>query len=1360
MQRIEGLSIGLSLDTLKVDSGLTNLKRKLSLVNSEMKANLSAFDRSENSIDKYQVKIDGLNKKLDVQRKVTENARKHYEKMVKEHGEGSAEAEKAARAYNNEVAKLNSLERQIKDVTSQMKEFQRQQKIQNSILFKAGDSLIKFGSGLKSMSDKMKDVGKSLTTKITTPAVGAATALGGIALVKGFDRLVGIDTARAKLTGLGHDAKGVEKIMESALESVKGTSFGMDEAATTAANAVAAGVEEGKELTRYLSLTGDAAAIAGTSMGEMGSILNKVKTSNKAYNGELQQLSDRGLPVYQWLAEEAGVAADAVFDLASDGQISSEMLMDAIEKNIGGAAKKMGETSFTAGIANMWAAVGRLGASFLDAGGKGGGFFSQLKPLIADFTDRIDSMGGIAEKAGAKLGEMFSSLVDKIKTMKESYDNMSPTMQDFIKKAALIGSAIAVGIGPALSVLGTFGGFVAKVSTNVGKLSKSIAEAGGFLKWLRSGFAVLTGPIGLTVAAIAGLTTGFIAAYNKSETFREIVHGVKDAIVQAYQKVKEFLTTNPQFLAFIDSVKQGFSSAKQIIMDALGKAIDFGIEKIGQIKKFWDSDGQQLLQAFRNVFSGIWKVAKPILDGLVAAFEFAFPFIKALVQSVIGNIKGIIDGGLNFIMGLAKTFSGLFTGDFSKMWEGIKQLFSGAIQFVWNFVQLTFFGKLLKGGMAFIKSFAGFFSSMWNGIKKVFSTVISWVVNFVKNRFTAMRNTVNTITTGIRTVISNIWNGIKKVFSTVISWVVNFVKTRFTAMRNTVRAITTAIRTVISNIWNGIKNFFGNVIRGIVDFVRGRFNAMRDTIRSIFNKVREITRNVWNGIKDRIINPVKNVVSGIRNRFNDMKNRVTDIFKGVRDNVRDYVDRMVNTVKGMPKRMGDGIKKMAGKVGGGVKAVANKMMEMLGKGVNGVIGGVNWVLEKIGVKTRIKEWKVPQYAKGTDGHPGGLAVVGDGKGANAGSELIQTPDGKQYLSPAKPTLVDLPKGTHVLPAYLTKQLTDVPAYAWGTLKDAWNKGKKAVTSIKDTALDVWSYISNPKKLLNKALEVFGVETPDMPGILKKVGTGAFKKVKDSFVGFIKNKIEDFGGGDVPTSGSGVKRWKGVATRALMMTGQFTPSNLNRLLYQMQTESGGNPKAINLWDINAKRGTPSKGLMQVIDPTFRAYAHPGYNKNIWDPLSNILASIRYAVSRYGSLARAYRGVGYETGGRIATDGLYRLAEGGWPEFVIPTDPSRRTDAQKLLALAGREIAGNKRPHQLPRVSGQGAGNAGDWDAIQALSDKVDKLTMLMVDLLGIQREQLEAITAGQTIVANGRELARTVRPELDRENYRRGRNPRA
>lgn len=149
-------------------------------------------------------------------------------------------------------------------------------------------------------------------------------------------------------------------------------------------------------------------------------------------------------------------------------------------------------------------------------------------------------------------------------------------------------------------------------------------------------------------------------------------------------------------------------------------------------------------------------------------------------------------------------------------------------------------------------------------------------------------------------------------------------------------------------------------------------------------------------------------------------------------------------------------------------------------------------------------------------------------------------------------------------------------------------------------------------------------------------------------------------------GSSVERWRSTVNSALNKLGIYSLANANHTLYQMKTESNGNPNAINNWDINAKNGTPSKGLMQVIDPTFRAYARSPYNKNIWDPMSNILASMRYALSRYGSLAAAYRGVGYENGGLVSQDGLYRMGEGNKKEMVIPLEKPQR--AAELIQQA--------------------------------------------------------------------------------------------
>jgi len=286
----------------------------------------------------------------------------------------------------------------------------------------------------------------------------------------------------------------------------------------------------------------------------------------------------------------------------------------------------------------------------------------------------------------------------------------------------------------------------------------------------------------------------------------------------------------------------------------------------------------------------------------------------------------------------------------------------------------------------------------------------------------------------------------------------------------------------------------------------------------------------------------------------------------------------------------------------------------------------------------------------------------------------------------------LPKGTHVLSATDTRNLlNDIPHYAFGTIKNVSKKIGKGVRAgvqkVKDWASEVWANVSDPSKLLNLAFSALGIKRPDNSTTAGKVARGAFNLIKEKAITFIKDKTKDlfsFGGN---VSGN-VKKW---IAQAIGISG-VPASWAGPLATIAMKESGGNPRAINLWDINAKRGTPSMGLMQTIRPTFNAHKRAGFN-DIWNPVHNILAAINYIKSRYGNvfnvpgirnMARGKRYVGYATGGLIKNDGLYRLAEGGYPEFVIPTDPRRRTDAMKLLALAGKEI-GNKRPSQLPNVN---------------------------------------------------------------------------
>lgn len=131
-------------------------------------------------------------------------------------------------------------------------------------------------------------------------------------------------------------------------------------------------------------------------------------------------------------------------------------------------------------------------------------------------------------------------------------------------------------------------------------------------------------------------------------------------------------------------------------------------------------------------------------------------------------------------------------------------------------------------------------------------------------------------------------------------------------------------------------------------------------------------------------------------------------------------------------------------------------------------------------------------------------------------------------------------------------------------------------------------------------------------------------------------------------GAGVQKWKALAIKAMVLGG-LNPNQIGKFLALMAAESGGNPRAINLWDSNAKQGydMASKGLMQVIGPTFRANHVPGTSMNIFDPLANMAAAARYIKRRYGGNVP---GSPYAKGTNNATRGWHWVGEEG-PELMF-------------------------------------------------------------------------------------------------------------
>ncbi|GFG83392.1 tape measure protein [Mycolicibacter algericus] len=230
-------------------------------------------------------------------------------------------------------------------------------------------------------------MGAGITAGLAAATAGVAAVIGGVGytLTKGFERLKNIDQAESKLKALGHTGSEVKKIMTDAEASVKGTAFSLDAAVGAAASSVAAGVNPGADLTTYLTTIGDTAAVAKVSFDDMASIFNKVQANGRAFTSELQQLSDKGIPIFTYLQKATGLAGDEFTKFVKKGGVDARLFRTVLEQELGGSALKMGE-SFSGAMDNLGAAIGRLGAAALAAP------FDSAAGLIGALTGKLDQM--------------------------------------------------------------------------------------------------------------------------------------------------------------------------------------------------------------------------------------------------------------------------------------------------------------------------------------------------------------------------------------------------------------------------------------------------------------------------------------------------------------------------------------------------------------------------------------------------------------------------------------------------------------------------------------------------------------------------------------------------------------------------------------------------------------------------------------------------------------------------------------------------------------------------------------------------------------------------------------------------------
>lgn len=761
-----------------------------------------------------------------------------------------------------------------------------------------------------------QSIGGKLSKFVTAPALAATTALAGMALSKGFTRLKAIDEAKAKLTGLGNSAEQVKEIMKNANASVKGTAYGLDEAATTAASAVAAGIKPGKELTRYLSLTADAAAASGASMSDMGSIINKVQTSQHAYTEEINMLADRGLPIYQWLADECHTSADAVKDMASKGEISSDMFLKAIEKNIGGAAAIIGESSFTGALSNVQASIGRIGANFLDAGGEGGGFFSQIKPLLVDLKEALGSVEAISADLGVSFGKMFEPFANSASSALQQFTALDPAMQKSKLSSIALGGAFAASLGPGIK---TAGKLAEKASGVFGSLKSSLSSVSAGIPKISAGFTKM----GAATKKLGGLGGD-----------------VKNLF-------KSFVDFGPKVKFVLSALGQSFSNIGSKVIGAfstLGKGIASKLSPfVGAIKNQFSKVGSALSAFGSNVSAKLAPITDKFKKAFVSIGSYAsniaskFAPIKDKISSALGplgdGMKNVLKGAASFIPGLTKMFAiGAVVAAVVAGLGLLKEKFGDQIDSIIETVKtkapeiITNFGtKITENLPNLIESGSQLITQILTTISMLLPLIIEQGAN----------------------IVSSLVSGLAAQLPTLIPAAFGIIVSLVTALLDNLPQIITAGLDLLVGLVTGIVNSIPVLINALPQIITSIVVTLVQNLPKIVAAGLQIIATLVLGLLKAIpqlVAALPQIIDSIKGAFanEDWKTNGKEILQGVID----------------------GIKAMASELWAEVTKVAKGIAERI---------KVKFTSSSSGVSA-----DVPQNARGTDNFVGGFTYMNEG----------------------------------------------------------------------------------------------------------------------------------------------------------------------------------------------------------------------------------------------------------------------------------------------------------------------------------------------------------------------------------------------
>lgn len=482
-----------------------------------------------------------------------------------------------------------------------------------------------------------------------------------------------------------------------------------------------------------------------------------------------------------------------------------------------------------------------------------------------------------------------------------------------------------------------------------------------------------------------------------------------------------------------------------------------------------------------------------------------------------------------------------------------------------------------------------------------------------------------------------------------------------------------------SNMWDRVKK----------SYQQGQAQTQQQTLQHARQQ-----QQAWNGIKDT----TTSIAKGMFDKLNVLNgDGLGDMLNGW----KDYFSKVINTIESNGSPLHNAF-----------RDVLNGLLSPFTNLINGIIKGINWVLDKVGGDShKLGTFTIDKLANGTPG--GGLlhdqvALLNDGSGPNF-QEMVHFPSGETVmLPPERNLMMFLPAQTEVLDGERSAQLAPMMGinhYANGAVGDffsgLWDKGKDVV----DFAEDI---LKKPVDFMESVFKHFVSGKSDNGGFFSvQLHTSLPVFFAKSMADWVKKQFQEM----ADPVGSGVDRWRPYVVRALDML-HLSSSLVDRVLKQIQTESGGNPHAKQPGaDPDGDGSGPAMGLMQTKRKTFNKYKLPGHD-DLWNGFDDLLAGLNYARHRYGdSLSFLGQGHGYANGGIATQPSIF--GEAG-AEMAIPLDSMKSSRAWELMRQVVAYYGGNNAASKTSTVD------------TRNLSQQIQELIEIGKAVLAVNGEQVQAI----------------------------------